>query len=412
MTYPGDVQVSTRFAQAIPPGVKAARPTAPAPLEAPDQVELSEPSRLGKWARAGLLAAGITTAAAGVLGYAVIHQPNPLDACGSPEIQFEQQVDQATYDINLDQGKNGLARMCVDGPGTRDYSITFEDGSYRVQTNTFYRDYAVPENAGTPASEDEYRVPHEHTHDLVPADESARWPLSSAQERAVEEAWSQHTELLGNLTLETGVVNFPNSQAPPEELMVNRLTVDGQPIYTLNDSAGNGLILHSQTPWDDAQAQDAVARVADYRATVPDHLQPEVTSVEFRDGSKPGVPWSAATYYDQDQVVFWNGTDNLSERVFVHELGHAVGFDEGRATRGPWETVRGWFKEGSGVPKGWEDAMREDGDAVSSYSHRSKREDFAETFLAYLDASEHGALKEFAEAFPHRTEILADLLAT
>ncbi len=388
--------------------MSAARPSpSPAP-EVPDTVDLSseKPSRIGKWAKVGLVGAGITTAAAGVLGYAVFHQPNPLDACSSPEIQFEQQVDQTTYNIELDQGK-----MCVDGPGSSaDYSVTFKEGSYRVQTNTFYRDYAVEGGEGLSAPD--YEVPHDDDRELVGADESARWPLASSQEQALADAWDQRTEHLGNLTLDSGVVKFPNSQAEPENLLAQRLTVDGHELYTLNDGSGNGLILHSQTPWSEAEAQDAVARIADYRATVPDHLQKDVTSVEFRAEGKPGADWAAATYYDKDQVVFWNGTDNLSERVFVHELGHAVGFDAARETGGPVETVRSWFKDGSGVPEGWEDAMQEDGDSVSTYAHRTEREDFAETWLGYLDARQQGAEKEFAAAFPHRTELLEELLAT
>lgn len=165
----------------------------------------------------------------------------------------------------------------------------------------------------------------------------------------------------------------------------------------------------------------ALEKISDYYSQIPEHLRGHssgivLTNAEIYNFELDGQQLTAAGSFHErtKEIKFYSGVDNLTEQVFNHEYGHAVGYgiEEEQDT-----FIEKVFKksdyENRGAPDGWKEAMQADGTSMSTYSNSNWREDFAESFVAYQEAREYGSdkVESLANRFPERAEILEDVFS-
>ena len=112
-------------------------------------------------------------------------------------------------------------------------------------------------------------------------------------------------------------------------------------------------------------------------------------------------------------MVFYDGLKNLNEEVFDHELGTASA-TRTTAWAGVLDHVGQFFtgSEGKEPRRGWTDAIEADADErISDYANTNIKEDFAECWAAYMEATDNGpeALAKLEEAYPARYAIMEEL---
>ncbi|MCA9792062.1 MAG: hypothetical protein KC910_09720 [Candidatus Eremiobacteraeota bacterium] len=156
--------------------------------------------------------------------------------------------------------------------------------------------------------------------------------------------------------------------------------------------------------------------LANFDSMTPDHLKGELRQVNLKKGSNPSDPQWAVKYGMPDfhsaatagghVINFWDGTSNVNETTFNHEMGHLIG-----ARRGFTDSVYDkWnFTEDAGnVPIGWDDRIKKDGQSVSDYGDKAIGEDFAESWAHYMEARIQGtpAMTKFRTEHPNRFELV------
>lgn len=181
-----------------------------------------------------------------------------------------------------------------------------------------------------------------------------------------------------------------------------RMTLDGQ---SVNISSESGV----------ADVENSFGELANFHSMTPKHLRGELSRVNFLAGDNPADPYWERTYGIEDfksaatagdhTINFYQGTSNLQEEVFNHEMGHLIG-----ARRGILDSVAAPFNgmDDRVVPVGWQGIARDDGNQVSDYGSKSIQEDFAESWRFYMRARTEGAseLREFRLTYPNRAELL------
>jgi hypothetical protein len=238
-----------------------------------------------------------------------------------------------------------------------------------------------------PAGEDPYRVPNEEEDYSVDADEAQRTPdIARKQEDAVQRA------------IETGKpVLFINSNGEVERISVRK---DGDD-YLIQGEDGHELRIHAEAGYPEDRLAEDVAALTDYYSQVPEHLRGQADRINLHPGDY------RANYVPDSQTINL-GSDDIDEKTFDHEWGHAIG-SQTAAQGDSWlERALEKLRGETGTPEGWAEAQKADGSAPSEYSHEAAHEDFAESWLAYVEAREKGpeALAALEQKYPHRYAIL------
>ncbi|GMU57746.1 MAG: hypothetical protein AMXMBFR33_68920 [Candidatus Xenobia bacterium] len=205
-------------------------------------------------------------------------------------------------------------------------------------------------------------------------------------------------------------VEFTNANGETEMVTINQVTdTGGNTVYELTGEDGHTIRIESELGATDNRT--ALARITDYYTQLPPGVRPSVDEIALLSDPKDGV---AADYRrDGDKVRFYDGLEHLNEEVFDHEYGHGVGYEVDGEGEGFFDDVGGLFggQDGQGAPDGWEDAIEQDAANPSDYADTNYKEDFAESWAAYLEAREQGpeALEQLMEAYPARFEILEQI---
>ncbi len=205
-------------------------------------------------------------------------------------------------------------------------------------------------------------------------------------------------------------VEFTNANGESEMVSINQVTgTGGNTVYELTGEDGHTIRIESELGATDNRT--ALARIADYYTQLPPGVRPSVDEIALLSDPEDGV---AADYRrDGDKVRFYDGLNHLNEEVFDHEYGHGVGYEVDGEGEGFFDDVGGLFggQDGQGAPNGWEDAIEADAANPSDYADTNYKEDFAESWAAYLEAREQGpeALEQLMQAYPARFEILEEI---
>lgn len=253
----------------------------------------------------------------------------------------------------------------------------------------------------------DYRVPQGHDHG-VPVSENERNPnLPSNARRA---------EIVRELTQNGGTRTLRNSEG--ENV---RVTISGRGNdYQFRLGQGDPVSVEFPGSFTADQKAEALERLTDYYSQIPEHLRGYSPRVEFHDhpgpersdGNRPAANFRTRRF-EENKINFFDGLSHLNEHVFNHEYGHAVGYEVERAQDGAIEGALGWafprFDSERGAPEGWRGAMKADPASMSEYSNKNWKEDFAESFAAYMEAREYGpdvVQASIGSRFPNRARIL------
>ncbi len=209
-------------------------------------------------------------------------------------------------------------------------------------------------------------------------------------------------------------IDMINSDGQRHEVQISRMpgTMFGNKSDAYRMRVGNHTLSY-QAPQGLTQPGN-LADLANYWSMTPAHLRGELSSIKVNSGQNaadsfwakefnmPGFQ-SAATA-GNNTINFYSGTRTINEGTFNHEMGHLIGQRSARET-GSTDVDRG-------VPNGWTALGQKDGNAIESrhgghshdpaYSTRSVREDFAESWRAYMTARDEGTLAEFRREHPNR----------
>jgi hypothetical protein len=241
-----------------------------------------------------------------------------------------------------------------------------------------------------PPIEVPYDVPTEEEDYSVDADEAQRTPdIARKQEDAVQRA------------IETGQpVPFVNSNGQVEQISVRQ---DGED-YIIQGEDGHEVRIHAEPGYPEERLAEDVAALTDYYSQVPEHLRGQADRINLHPGDY------RANYVPDDQTINL-GSDDIDEKTFDHEWGHAIGSQTAAQGDGWVERFLEKATGETGTPEGWAEAQQADGSAPSEYSHEAAHEDFAESWLAYVEAREEGpeALAALQEQYPHRYAILESI---
>lgn len=205
-------------------------------------------------------------------------------------------------------------------------------------------------------------------------------------------------------------VQFTNGNGQTEELSITQQQNSGNnTVYEIKGADGHTIRIESELGAGDNRI--ALARLADYYTQIPPELRDSVGLIQLMKNTKDNV--AADFNEDGSRIRFFDGLDNLNEEVFDHEFGHGVGYQVDGKGNGFFDKVGGLFggRDGAGAPAGWQDVIESDGGRPSDYSRTSYKEDFAESFAAYLEAMDNGpeAVAHFEEAYPGRAAILEEI---
>jgi len=235
-----------------------------------------------------------------------------------------------------------------------------------------------------------YDVPTEDEDYSVDADEGQRTPdIARSQEEAVQRA------------IETGKpVQFVNSNGQTEKISVRK---DGED-YVIQGEDGHELRIHPEDGYPEDRVAADVAALTDYYSQVPEHLRGQADRINLHSGDY------RANYVPGEQTINL-GADDIDEKTFDHEWGHAIGSQTAAQGDGWLERILEKARGETGTPEGWAEAQKADGSAPSEYSNEAAHEDFAESWLAYVEAREEGpeALAALEEQYPHRYAILESI---
>lgn len=253
----------------------------------------------------------------------------------------------------------------------------------------------------------DYQVPHGHQHG-VPASENERnMNLPSNARRAA---------LIGELTRNGGTRTVRNSEGRSLEVTISGRGTD----YKMQLDKGEPVSVEFPRSFSTEQKAEALEKLTDYYSQIPEHLRGFSPKIEFHDhpapkrwnGKRPAATFEAGRIQD-NKINFYDGLNHLTEHIFNHEYGHAVGYEVERAQDGAIEGALGWafpiFDSEAGAPEGWRAAMKADPASMSEYSNKNWKEDFAESFSAYMEAREYGpdvVQSSITARFPNRAKIL------
>ncbi len=205
-------------------------------------------------------------------------------------------------------------------------------------------------------------------------------------------------------------VAFTNANGQTEELTVRQLSnTGGRAVYEMTGADGHTLRIESELGA--SENRTALARMADYYTQVPTGMRESAGTFELLRGKDESA--AACFYSSSDRIVFYDGLSNLNEEVFDHEFAHGIGYQNDGLGEGMLDRIGQIFtgSDGEGAPGGWQEAIKNDGNAPSDYARTNHKEDFAESWAAYAEARENGpeALERLEEAYPARFAILEKL---
>ena len=202
-------------------------------------------------------------------------------------------------------------------------------------------------------------------------------------------------------------ISFTNANGQTESLTVRQVEgANNRAIYEISGEDGHTVRIESELGA--SENRTGLARIADYYTQMPAHLRESVDRIDLQ--RKPDDTAGARFTNEDDRITFYSGLGYLDETVFNHEFAHGIGYE----LDGQRESILNELSWGlgcgddHGAPGGWENAVSTDGKALNEYSGKNLREDFAESWSAYMEAREQGdeALKRLAENFPARCRIL------
>jgi hypothetical protein len=242
-----------------------------------------------------------------------------------------------------------------------------------------------------------YQLPDERRHWGVPTDNSERTPqIQQRQEANVRRA------LQGGQCMD-----WTNANGQREAVSI-RATENGA--YQLQGQDGHPVRIQLDPGMSEAERVTALARIADFHTQTPNHLRNALDQIEVSRDQNGGI---LAQQGDRT-MRFFGGLDNLTEHVFDHEFGHAVGRKLNRDAQSRWLAEHPYMaympdNNFSATPRGWDEAREKDILAPSQYARQgSSPEDFAEAYAAYREAQEAGpqAMAQLRQQFPERTRYL------
>lgn len=224
-------------------------------------------------------------------------------------------------------------------------------------------------------------VPTERTHGQVAADEAQRSSELARQQEALIAASGG------------AAVQYTNANGQTEPLSFTRQDNS----WRVADAHGNSFVVNGQTGVSADQLLRGTATFADYWSQYPTHLRDSAPTINLHAGSRQ-AKYTTTIIGNTMRGVMDLGSDDLDERTFDHEFGHGVGRTD--------QPLRG-------APVGWEQAMQSDGLSPSQYANHSIGEDFAESWLAFVEARERGAedLETLRQRFPNRVDLMTRVWA-
>lgn len=229
---------------------------------------------------------------------------------------------------------------------------------------------------------------------------------ASNAERSTEVIRAQEQSVLDAVT-GGQPVQFQNSNGETEELSIRQVDGgSGKTVYELTGEDGHTIRIESELGA--SENRTALARIADYYSQLPPGVRDSNDRIVL--SRNPDDSAAADFRSREDRIRFYDGLAHLNEEVFNHEYGHAIGYDEDGLGENGWHRIGQVFSgsDGEGTPRGWDAAAEADPGSVSGYADGSRKEDFAESWAAYLEARENGpeALARLEEAIPSRFAIL------
>ncbi|MEW6279809.1 MAG: hypothetical protein AB1758_14370 [Candidatus Eremiobacterota bacterium] len=253
----------------------------------------------------------------------------------------------------------------------------------------------------------------------------------SGQEAAQQEAAQQAQEQAVQQAIESGQpVQFTNSAGETVTVTVTVNTppgsIHGAPgsgaenyaTYSYSIDGGDPVEVVTDVPV--ADHNEALASVIDMHSQQPEHLQGTVTQVNVWNRPSDRDEWAHSTPNGDgtSTLDFFEGTSHLHDQgLFDHEFGHAVGHYVDTLQETPYEA---WREQETGHeqsdmrPHGWEGDIREDGQGIVHYlgaGSDAVAEDFADSYMEYMQARRDGTLDQYRDTYPNRGETLDGILS-
>ena len=118
----------------------------------------------------------------------------------------------------------------------------------------------------------------------------------------------------------------------------------------------------------EAERVPALARIVDFHTQTPNHLRHALDQIEVSRDQNDGI----LTHQSDRSIRFFGGLDNLTEHVFDHEFGHAVGRKLNRDAHSRWLAEHPYMADNnfSATPRGWDEARERDILAPSQYARQ------------------------------------------
>ncbi len=323
--------------------------------------------------------------------------------------------------VNIETG-DGDDRVTVDPSVTAWSSLTIDGGAGNDDLNvmTRYSRHRVRGGDGddritTASSWDgvdggngrDALVTNDRTYTLP--EEQASRPRADESERSAEVV-AQQKDALAESIRTGGTTQFVTSEGERVDVAVRE--TDGGYTY---DLAGRTVTVDFDASYSEADRAEALAKVVDYHAQLPTYARDTFDSVTVEPFDRE-ADYSA--YFWRRGITF-NGANAVTEDRFNHEVAHGVAYKASGET--------------SAVPPGWDQAVADDKNEITSYGKGSfqerndglpgwilapvfgsetaslRQEDFADAYSTYAEARESGpdALRDFEARYPNRARFLA-----
>jgi hypothetical protein len=169
----------------------------------------------------------------------------------------------------------------------------------------------------------------------------------------------------------------------------------------------------------ESERVSALASITDFQSRIPAHLRDALDDITVtNDSYQTGENSRLEGFARKSSMTIYEGLNFLDNGVLDHEFGHNLGYklelreavqQASLPIPGAEGAVTGPLLLPSHTPPGWRSAVQADGRAPSQYARdNNAAEDFAEAYVAYREAQEHGpeALEELRRQYPERMRYL------
>lgn len=249
---------------------------------------------------------------------------------------------------------------------------------------------------------------HDLNHGFEPGGPAHSTKAWASEPGRTPEVIRAQEEAVLNSVVNGGGVEFTNSLGHTEELSFSQQPLAEGGAGSLHETAASrftmtdadGRVVDITSDLSPSQTRTGLARLGDYYTQTPGHLRDSVQSFALtREANQsliddPTSLRAAADYHYQDKHInFYDGLSGLSDDVFHHEMGHAIG----DSIDGDTHRMRSndWDQHSEQRP--------------SDYAHTNELEDFAESYSMFKEYVDSNRLEEFRETYPHRSAVLESI---